>query len=409
MLLLQISLIVILLVWIAAMVMAYQYGRLGRLLTRRESSVSAPAAELPPLSVVICTHNHAVALRQHLPAILEQDYDNFEVIVVDAASDDETKDVLERLEFQYSNLRHTFTPTSARDISIERLAIMLGFRAASHEWIVLTRPDCEPQSQQWLLRIGETIASPQSSLQSPRLQQPDMVIGLTRYDLQRSTGLDNQSSFHRLYHLMALVQHILDGHAAVTADRCNLAFRKSFFMEQGGFSESQNLKGGAVELLVNHTSTPTNTALMLAPSGMMIQDRLGDHHRWKKQRVFYAETQRHQHHITLYRFKQFWRYLLPWLTVLFLVLPLLLCIALTTAQIDIAGIPAVVPALLLTLLFVALAAVKITQFQLTTRALGYRSYTLSLLLLELRLLLWDLSARFSRRLTSPNEFRKKFV
>ena len=410
MLVFQISLIVILLVWLTAMIAAYQYGRIGRLLTRREQSVAAPTTALPPLSVVICTHNQALALRRHLPAILEQDYDNFEVIVVDAASDDETKDVLERLEFQYSNLRHTFTPTSARDISIERLAITLGFRAAAHEWVVLTRPDCEPQSQQWLLRLGETIATPQCSPQSPRLKQPDMVIGLTRFDTQRSTWLDSKTSFYRLSHAMSLVHHILDGHAAVTADRCNLAFRKSYFMENGGFKDAQNLKTGAVELLVNHTSTPSNTALMLAPSAMMIQDRLSSHHQWKKQRVFYAETQRHQHHTALFRFKQFWRHLIPWLTLVFLVLPWLACIAVLAAQIEtVSSLYFVIPALVLPILFIILSAIKIAQLHLTTLALGYRSYYLSLLLLELRLPLWELSARFSRRLTSPNEFRKKFV
>lgn len=408
--LLQISLIVILLVWLAAMMVAYQWGNIGRLLTHRDSALAQPSAELPPLSVVICTHNHASALKRHLPAILEQDYDNFEVIIVDSSSEDETKDVLERLEFRYSNLRHTFTPPSARDISIECLALMLGFRAASHEWVVLTRPDCEPQSQQWLLRIGETIASPKSSLQSPRLQQPEMVIGLSRFDAQRSTWLDTQTSFHRLCNLISLSQHILDGHAAVSADRCNLAVHKNYFMEHDGFEEAQHLRASAVELLVNHTSTPTNTALMLVPSAMMVQDRLSSHQQWKKQRVFYAEAQHHQRHTALFRFKQFWRHITPWLTLLLLVLPWLASIALTTAQVDLGlGIPTAVIMLVLTLLLFVLIFTKVIQFHLTAQALGYPKYYLSLFLLEPRLLLWDISARFARRLTSPNEFRKKFV
>lgn len=408
--LLQISLIVILLVWLVAMIAAYQWGNIGRLLTHRDSVLAQPSAELPPLSVVICTHNHASALKRHLPAILEQDYDKFEVIIVDSSSEDETKDVLERLEFKYSNLRHTFTPASARDISIECLAIMLGFRAASHEWVVLTRPDCEPQSQQWLLRIGETIASPKSSVQSPCLQQPEMVIGLSRFDTRRSTWLSTQTSFHRLCHLVSLSQHILDGHAAVTADRCNLAVHKSYFMEHGGFEEAQHLRASAVELLVNHTSTPTNTALMLVPSAMMLQDPLSSHQQWKKQRVFYAEAQRHQRHTALFRFKQFWRQITPWVTLLLVVLPWLASIALTAAEVELGhGIPTIVIMLVLTLLLLILIVTKVTQFNITARALGYPKYYISLFLLEPRLLLWELSARFTRRLASPNEFRKKFV
>ena len=287
---------------------------------------------------------------------------------------------------------------------------MLGFRAASHEWVVLTRPDCEPQSQQWLLRIGETIASPKSSVQSPCLQQPEMVIGLSRFDTQRSTWLSTQTSFHRLCHLVSLSQHILDGHAAVTADRCNLAVHKSYFMEHGGFEEAQHLRASAVELLVNHTSTPTNTALMLVPSAMMVQDRLTSHQQWKKQRVFYAEAQRHQRHTALFRFKQFWRQITPWVTLLLVVLPWLASMALTAAEVDLGhGIPTIVIMLVLTLLLLILIVTKVTQFNITARALGYPKYYISLFLLEPRLLLWELSARFTRRLASPNEFRKKFV
>ena len=36
--------------------------------------------ELPPLSVIICAHDEVENLRRNLPAILEQDYPQFEVI-----------------------------------------------------------------------------------------------------------------------------------------------------------------------------------------------------------------------------------------------------------------------------------------------------------------------------------------
>lgn len=38
--------------------------------------------ELPPLSVILCARNEAENLRKILPAILEQDYPQFEVIVI---------------------------------------------------------------------------------------------------------------------------------------------------------------------------------------------------------------------------------------------------------------------------------------------------------------------------------------
>ena len=95
-LLLKILLITALLIWILAIIPAYQYGQLGRSLLKNDKKLDAVEEDLPPLTVVIAAHNQAPALRRHLPVILNQDYARFQVIVIDMASTDETKDVLER-------------------------------------------------------------------------------------------------------------------------------------------------------------------------------------------------------------------------------------------------------------------------------------------------------------------------
>src|SRR5690606_978928 len=45
-------------------------------------------ARQPPISVIICAHNEEENLKKFLPGILEQDYPQFEVILVDDCSDD---------------------------------------------------------------------------------------------------------------------------------------------------------------------------------------------------------------------------------------------------------------------------------------------------------------------------------
>ena len=60
--------------------------------------------ELPPLSVVICARNESENLRRNLPTILKQDYPDFEVIVINDGSTDESEDLLSALEEEYPNL-----------------------------------------------------------------------------------------------------------------------------------------------------------------------------------------------------------------------------------------------------------------------------------------------------------------
>ena len=51
----------------------------------------------PGMSVIITASDQEEMLAKHLPRILEQDYPDFEVIVVDDNSKDDTQELLERL------------------------------------------------------------------------------------------------------------------------------------------------------------------------------------------------------------------------------------------------------------------------------------------------------------------------
>ncbi len=393
-------------VWVIAMIVAYGYGRVGRRISsfQKFSTVDKP---LPPLSVIIPAHNQAQALRRHLDAILSQDYDLFEVIVINTGSTDDTKDVIERFELQYANLHHTFTPLSARDISLDRLALTLGFRAAAYDWVVITHADCEPASPYWLMRIGQTIANPHCGPQSKRLKgQPDIVVGQAIYAPSRHTRLSRRSSFGRLWADFSNYDHVLTGHAAIGCDGCNLAYRKQLFIDKQGFSEHHNLEMGAEDLLVNHNSKADNTALMLLPSATVIQDPLPDVRTWKKKRLYQCETRRHRRHTWLYDTRQCLRLSMPWV---------LAAIVAAGGLLPLVGQPRLDDSIfyltigVIALLFIIYISVKLSAFRRTARAIGYTGNTLSFLILQLRLPFWLLADALSRRRASRNQFRKKFV
>ena len=162
-----------------------------------------PTATLvEPLTIVIPAHNQAEQLRRHLPAILNQDYEEFEVVVVDIASTDDTRTFLEAMEQRYKYLRHTSTPASARDISLERLALTLGIRSAQHEWVVLTQADAEPASNQWLNRIASTIRKNPTK---------ELLLGFARYEELTDSWFEHKIGFFRLWHTIASYDHLQAG------------------------------------------------------------------------------------------------------------------------------------------------------------------------------------------------------
>lgn len=63
----------------------------------------SPAAEFPPISVVVCTRDRALSLEKTLHSLARQDYPEFEVIVVDNCSTDErVKQIVENSGFRYA-------------------------------------------------------------------------------------------------------------------------------------------------------------------------------------------------------------------------------------------------------------------------------------------------------------------
>lgn len=58
-----------------------------------------------PVSIIICARNEADNLREFLPAVLEQDYPVYEVILVNDCSEDNSDDVLGNFLIKYPNLK----------------------------------------------------------------------------------------------------------------------------------------------------------------------------------------------------------------------------------------------------------------------------------------------------------------
>lgn len=120
------------------------------------------------VSVIIPAYNQAENLRSFLPAYLGQDMQDLEVIVVNMASQDSTREVIEDFMHRDSRVRMTFIPTYAQPSDARRLALTLGARAAQNEVLVIAPADAVPSSPRYL----KAITSPLSDLRMEAVVAP---------------------------------------------------------------------------------------------------------------------------------------------------------------------------------------------------------------------------------------------
>lgn len=233
----------------------YFYLRYIRLPQPRQTAASG--GEVRGVSVIVAARNEAHNLRDYLHTLLEQDYPEYEVIVVDDGSEDDTRAVLDDFMQHYPRLRRTFVPQDARIISSKKLALTLGIKAARYDFLLFTDADCRPASRYWIREMMSGF---------DRSPGTDVVLGFGAYF--KGKGLLNRlvrydTLFNGLHYLGAARCH----HPYMGVGR-NLAYRKEWFLSHNGFSPYLGEQAGDDDLIVNRHATGRTTATVTGPDSL---------------------------------------------------------------------------------------------------------------------------------------------
>lgn len=339
--------------------------------------------DTPPLSVILVAKDAASDLQKNLPAILEQDYPDFEVIVIyDQSSDDDCDDVLKLLEDKYPHLHHSFIPDSARYISHKKLGITMGIKASHHEWLVFTEPNCRPSSNQWLRKMARNFTN-----------GTDIVLGYSNYE--KTKGWFNRKvTFDTLLNAMRYLGKAVDGHPYTGCGR-NLAYRKSLYYEQKGFTSHLNLQRGEDDLFINQVANGKNTRVEASPESIVRITAPHYKKDWYEDKLNY--------HLTSRLYKGFSRYLMGFETCtrLLFLLMVIVCIVygiLTQSWIVLGT------AIMLWLLRYLM---QVMVFRKTSIALGERKFYSTLLMFDWMQPLWNFRLKLSQRFSRKDEFMRR--
>ncbi len=223
--------------------------------------------EKHPVSVIICARDQAENLKHFLPTVLNQFYPNFEVIVVNDGSTDDTEEVLSDFKRQYKNLYVTGIEGKRGYISGKKVALTLGIKAAKHDQLVFTDADCEPLSPNWL-----------NHMQSNFLQKTDIILGYGGYK-SRKGFLNKWIRTDTVYLAMRYLSFAIIGNPYMGVGR-NLAYRRSLFFEKKGFATHLHIPTGDDELFVNENATRYNTAIEIHPESHTMSEPKNTWKQW---------------------------------------------------------------------------------------------------------------------------------
>ncbi len=207
----------------------------------------------PPVSVVIAARSEAHNLVEFLPFIFEQDYPDFEVVVVNDRSWDDTKEILKAFQIKYANL-HVVTIDDGNHRSPgKKMAITLGIKGAKNEHILVTDADCRPVSKNWIKQMVAGFQNPNA----------DMILGYSPFKMEKGF-LNTLIRFDGFWVALQYLSFAKAGNAYMGVGR-NMAYKKELFFKVGGFRKHYHLQSGDDDLFVNETANRKNVAVAISP------------------------------------------------------------------------------------------------------------------------------------------------
>lgn len=249
----------------------------GRMSFFYKKKIKDPLSNPEGVTVIVAAHNEKENLKKLIPAVCEQDYPNFDVMVINDRSWDGTRGLLEEMMSQYPKLRTVTIEYTPDHVTAKKYALTLGIKVAKNDVLLLTDADCIPKSNKWI----ELMTAP------VRNEGKTFSLGFSQYNYGK--GLLNQwIQFETLWTGLQFLAFAIWKSPFMGIGR-NLSYRRSFFMEKKAFKGLWQINGGDDDLFVNQYANGKNTAVVISPESITLSMPKTS---WKS---YFIQKKRHFH------------------------------------------------------------------------------------------------------------------
>ena len=233
--------------------------------------------DAPPVSVVISARNEYHNLQKNLPLILAQDYPDFEVVVVNHASTDETKLYLKELQQTHSNLKIVQIDRDLNFFSGKKFPLSLGIKSAVNEILLLTDADCQPAGQNWIKLMATNYQEKTEVVlgYGPYREEKGFVNLLIRYDT-----------------VLVALQYFsfaVRGLPYMGVGR-NLSYLRSTFFKNKGFTSHYKIPSGDDDLFIRQVANKQNTRIEINQASFMFSEAEKNFGKWLEQKRRHLTT-----------------------------------------------------------------------------------------------------------------------
>ena len=234
-----------------------------------------------PVSIIVCAKNEAKNIKEFFPLLINQNYPEFEIVLIDDASSDDTLDLFEEYEKQHANVRLVKVQNNETFWGNKKYALTLGIKASKYEHLLFIDADCKPNSKEWIALMVSNFTN-----------EKNIVLGYGAYDKIKNSFLNKIIRFETLMTAVQYFSWAKIGAPYMGVGR-NLAYKKSEFYKVNGFIDHMKIRSGDDDLFINQASTKTNTTICFDAESFTYSKPKTSFKDWINQKRRHISTAKH--------------------------------------------------------------------------------------------------------------------
>ncbi len=234
-----------------------------------------------PVSVIVCAKNEANNLKNFIPAILNQDYPTFEIVLINDASHDDSLEIMETLANRSDKIKIVNVKPVETFWGNKKYPLTLGIKAAKYNILLFTDADCKPVSKFWI-----------KEMVSQFNRDTTITLGYGAYAKVKHSFLNRIIRFETLITAISYFSMARIGLPYMGVGR-NLAYTKQQFFKVKGFMQHMNIRSGDDDLFVNQAANNSNTTICISPNSFTESIPKNTVKEWIKQKRRHISTASH--------------------------------------------------------------------------------------------------------------------
>ncbi len=233
-----------------------------------------------PVSIIVCAKNEAKNLKKNIPYWLEQDYPNFELILINDASTDDTQKIIEAFAENDNRIHTVNIENNEAFWSNKKYSLTLGIKRAVNKRMLFTDADCRPASKNWLSLMTHELSD-----------ETELILGYGAHEKKKGV-LNRLIRFETLMTALQYFSYAKQGMPYMGVGR-NIAYTSKLFYDNRGFMSHMDIPSGDDDLFVNEAASKWNTSISFHEDAFTYSEPKRSFFQWFSQKRRHITTAKH--------------------------------------------------------------------------------------------------------------------